>query len=394
MNNDILIEKIIALVDGELDATESSEILNIINQNPELQDEFNYHLKMKNVYGKIVEQPPAFLKSKILATSGLGFIFWKSKSFIISSISTAIVVATTVGYYFGINDNNVNTENKELANLNYNKVSSSIDLPNLQDIYVNEINNIQEYTNFNSYNINRLQNSNVNYNTKEESSENTNINSNNDLVSNFDTKIDSENQLVKSNIFNSTNSQNFELPKNKKYKLRKIYGNEEDFSSFYDKLNIDIRKSFANNNLDLNFQNPETNQFNISSISIYYEYSDNIDVGIEAGSESFAQKYQFVQNDLTIKYQQYFNAYYFGVSTKYYLPIEFNDRFRLYTKAFIGGNNLGPVTRGEIAVQFRLNNKWYLYTGGEISNLTYFHGGSTFNSTKSGLNVGMKYDIE
>lgn len=397
MNNDTLIEKIIALVDGELDAEESAEILDYINQNPALQEEFNYHLKMKNVYNRMTEQPPSHLKSKILASSGLGFLFWKTKSFIISSISTGVVIATIVGYYLGINDIDNSSDST-----NYVKTESFIKLPELPNIYANEV---EDFNNSNNYSNQLLKEKiileYINSIKSQINQEEIIIsNSNNDEILEISNKLESENSynlddftLTNSSIVNQLSS-NFNFNLNKKYKVRKIYSSDEEYKSFFQMLNIDVRKSLSNNRLNLNFDNPETNQFNISSISLYYEYNDFIDVGIEAGSENFAQKYKFVENDKTTNYQQYFNAYYLGISAKYYLPLEFFDILKLYSKGFIGGNNLGPVTRVELAVELNLNNEWYLYSGFEISNLSYYFGGSTFHSSKSGFNLGLKYDIK
>lgn len=397
MNNDTLIEKIIALVDGELDAEESAEILDYINQNPALQEEFNYHLKMKNVYNRMTEQPPSHLKSKILASSGLGFLFWKTKSFIISSISTGVVIATIVGYYLGINDIDNSSDST-----NYVKTESFIKLPELPNIYANEV---EDFNNSNNYSNQLLKEKiileYINSIKSQINQEEIIIsNSNNDEILEISNKLESENSynlddftLTNSSIVNQLSS-NFNFNPNKKYKVRKIYSSDEEYKSFFQMLNIDVRKSLSNNRLNLNFDNPETNQFNISSISLYYEYNDFIDVGIEAGSENFAQKYKFVEKDKTTNYQQYFNAYYLGISAKYYLPLEFFDILKLYSKGFIGGNNLGPVTRVELAVELNLNNEWYLYSGFEISNLSYYFGGSTFHSSKSGFNLGLKYDIK
>ena len=241
MSNDILIEKIIALVDGELDSEETSEILNSINQNPELQEEFNYHLKMKNVYSRMTEQPPSHLKSKILASSGLGFLFWKTKSFIISSISTGVVVATAIGYYFGLHETDID---KNIKIVDFVKKETLISLPELPLVYTNEVfaneksNNyvnqiskqkiILEYLNSIKNNITTVENTITN---NSEIVNNEIVKVNNNLESKSENQIDYV--VLNNSKINNHLGTNLISPSNKKYRVRKIYFDDNEFKSFF-----------------------------------------------------------------------------------------------------------------------------------------------------------------
>ena len=108
MNEDNILEKIVTLSDGELSSSESAEVYQLIAANPELQDELNHHLKMKNVYKRIETPPPIHLKSNILEASGLAYVFWKTKGFIFSTLTSGLAVVALLGYQldvFGFRDN-------------------------------------------------------------------------------------------------------------------------------------------------------------------------------------------------------------------------------------------------------------------------------------------------
>lgn len=401
MNNDLLIQKIIALTDGELSNEETAEVIDFIAQNTELQDEMNYHLKMKNAYSKAIETPPVNLKSKILATSGLGVVFWKTKTFISSAVSSVIILAVSLTYFF-------NSESQQQTNaINFTQLSNSINLPLLTVDFKNEpIDNNKE--NYNYY-ISKKQN--ITQNIKTQNRKSNVINSTSETIKNeqflADKNIDELSNITnfknitQSQIYNSNieNIPNIFLV-NSRYKSRlnsqKVISNQdlEDAAKIISKFHIQARKTFAENTIDLDFQNTNNLDINNSSFAVFYELTNNLHIGFEFSKEVFAQNFSSIEDNLTTNYQQYFNSNIYAISAKYYMPLQlFSNRLSFYSKGLIGGTNIGPVTRLELATELRLLQNIALYAGYEVSNLTYFFDGNIFNSTRNGLSTGLRYDF-
>lgn len=395
MNNDLLIEKIIALSDGELSSDEAAEVYDYLAQHPELQDEMNYHLKMKNSFSRAIEQPPSHLKNKILATSGLGLVFWKTKAFISSAISSAVAVGVTVAYFLVSG----NLTQQEFAS--FEPFQNSIELPAVENYFANipieSNNNIESGNNVKSTKF-------ISDFDAGKPESNSQLGANSNDISNFATAEDNNpniNQRVflietseLNNLTNSINS-NYIRENGKFGSYRSVsiedYEKAEEFKS---KMYIQVRKTFAQNNIELEFNNSDKLDLNNSSYALFYQISDNFHLGIEYSREDFTQKYAISDGNLTTTYMQYFNANIFGVSGRYNLPIKLiDDKLSFYTNGMIGATNLGPVTRIEFGTQFRLVKNWAIYGGYEFANLMYFFEGNTFNSSRKGLLTGLRYDF-
>ena len=214
------------------------------------------------------------------------------------------------------------------------------------------------------------------------------------LSSNSDNS--SQIKLSKSNFFNSSDFviTNQKGLKNIGSKSNITIEDIENANSFLSKFNVQGRKTYAKNTIDLDIQNSDKLNMNNSSITIFYEVSDNLQFGLEFSREGFAQRFELTEGNLTTNYQQFFNTNIFGIAGKYYIPIKLiNDRLTFFSKGFVGGTNLGPVTRLELGSELRLIQNWSLFAGYEISNLTYFFEGNTFNSTRTGFLTGLRYDF-
>jgi hypothetical protein len=399
MNNDLLIEKIIALSDGELSSDESAEVYDYLAQNPELQDEMNYHLKMKNTLSRAIEQPPSHLKNKILATSSLGLVFWKTKAFISSAISSAVAVGITVAYFLVSGD----LTQQEFAS--FEPIQNSIELPAVENYFSNipidSDNKIESGNKVNTANFSNKYDADYDADKPQLTnqlgiSDNDNFDyvSADDIISNMNQRVflieNSELSNLTNKLDNNDNKRNIRFGSHSPIRLEDYEKAEELKSNLY----FQVRKTFAQNNIELGFNNSDKLDLNNSSYAIFYQISDNFHLGIEYSREDFTQKYAISEGNLTTTYMQYFNANIFGLSGKYNLPYKLiNDKISFYTNGMIGATNLGPVTRLELGTQLRLVKTWSIYGGYEFVNLMYFFEGNTFNSSRKGLLTGLRYDF-
>lgn len=398
MNEEEIVQKIVAYSDGELNSEESAELFDHIAMNPEYQEELSYHLKMKNVYSKMIETPPPILKSKILASSGIGFVFWKTKSFIYSSVASGLAVATTIGYFLGIS--NAPIEENNFAVNNNNKVLNEMALPDVKTDYINEL----KENNFAEENP-QINNSNI---FENDFSEKGNIINNDNLAKNNISLINEE-KNIDNNFYSVPNLNESEiLPSNNLILNTSLnegrvfivssnisQSDIENINSFMSKLNFTFRGTMANNLTEVDILNSNKLDFNNASIALFYEYSDKLHFGLEFSGEDYAQKYSKQVANVKTTYHQYYNTNYFGLTGKYYFADNLLkiDDLSLFGKGLIGGTQLGPIVRAEIGAEYNLFQNWNIYLAYEGSNLTYFFEDKLHNSSRSGLNFGFKYDF-
>ncbi len=388
MNEDNILEKIVTLSDGELSSSESAEVYQLIAANPELQDELNHHLKMKNVYKRIETPPPIHLKSNILEASGLAYVFWKTKGFIFSTLTSGLAVVALIGYQldvFGFRDNS-DILNFDKHKIFENKVDEKIILPKLNKEYSNIESFSTNFKNHNNQAFNRNLPNHLTANlSKEEVRSNLQSQSNEDFV-----KLENSNNLP---VFNAIILHNSKSGEGIILNSLDIYKNEE-IKEFMSKINLNFRKSITNQMINLDLSNSQQLDLNNASISLMYEYSENFHFGIEFNGEEFAQKFTTMVNDSVANYQQFYNSYYFGLAGKYYLPFKtINDRLSFFGKGMLGTTSIGPVLRIEVGGEFYIFDKWSVVASYELSNLFYSVNGNLNVSNRNGANFGFKYDF-
>lgn len=382
MNENEILEKIVALSDGELSTDEASEVYQLLANNPKLQDELNYHLKMKNVYKKIETPPPSHLKSKILIGSGLAYVFWKTKGFLYSMISGGIAISAFLGYQLGFlsfgEGNQIIESNK--------KYSEMIVLPELN----------KEYSNINSelIDLGEIYKFDV---QKDENNIASNFNNNLEVNINKDKNP----EYTVKNSFNIPSELSLVLSNSKNKELLVINSISSDYNeirfqqnNILSKFNLNFRRSFVNNYEILDINNSQKLDLNFSSVSLMYEYSNNFEFGLELSGEEFAQRFRTQINDSIANYQQFFNSYYLGLTSKYYLPLElFNNDLSFFTKGLIGATSLGPVFRIELGGEYHLYDRISLIGTLELSSLIYNVNGKVNHSSRQGTTFGLKYDL-
>jgi len=392
MSDDIL-EKIVALSDGELSSSQAAEVYQMLAKNPELQEELNYHLKMKNVYKKIEIPPPSHLKSNILIGSGLAYVFWKTKGFIYGLITSGVAVTAFLGYQFDVLSYKEDFAIKDNVNIekNYEKIETKISLPKLNSEYKNIE---SSYTNFNNFSSNLSSNQNLNSRINSDIIDDTNLSG----VLSIDNS-NSERIMIQRNLENYPTGINLLFRNNSNDEFVLLRGdysnyNVEEYDELKSKLNFTIRKSYFNNIQDLSLDNSQKLDLNNASIALMYEYNDNFHFGLEYNGEEFAQKFSLNVNDSTANYQQFYNTYYFGLAGKYYLANNFlNSNLSFFGKGLIGATTVGPVLRLEIGGEFYLFDKWSIVSALELSSLIYSIDGNINYSGRSGFSTGLKYDF-
>ncbi len=381
-------EKLIALIDGELPSEETTTLFYELAQNVELQEEMREQLAIRQFFATKQLVPPDYLKHKILhsiglgsflsiasaklTSSGLGFVglsTLKSKAFLM--LSSALIGSLFTLYF---------TENFQSdKNITFDEP-----VPIIHSFQIDEPQN--------NYRIEAdlTQPASITKNTKSNPSQ---------IVSKFKTSEDEP-------FFDYNSSINgIKIVSVDKYqsqykplKYRNVLHNETEkydfdkpvYPKFVDYLSLQIR-GFATRSIpELNVPPLDNPVMNNMAIALFYKFDKNMQVGIEVGQENFMQEYyQYEMGNLKRDIKQNYTAFWTGVSFQYNIAeYGYNQKLYPFTRAFLGGTNVGPLLRGMIGLQFDYENSFSLFTGIESTALFYRYSGNTFSTYKLGLTFG------
>lgn len=371
---------IVSLLDGELSVEESADIYSEISSNPELQEEMNNQIALKNLMANQTTLPPSHLRGKILKNAGLLTPLY------ISSLKygVPVILAFLIGYL--IPDFNETETQQNIAEVqSYEK--PELNLTTLKQIPVSS--NRENKINYNQDNF--ISKTSINNTSQNNTIANSTVENNSAETYNSIAYSDipvSETEYLNVNTY----QQNF--------------NNALEPTHNFSKFNFDDREFYESNYSlharGLNLQNLHTNNLgpqersglNNFSVAAYYNLDQNFMIGFEAGQEDFIQKFSFNDGNYTTSFEQNYTAIYGGISLKY-LSNELKgfNNIRYYSRAFVGGISTGPLARIEAGINFRLNSRISMTAGYEFAHTVYFYRSNMFHSSKNGFTYGLNFKI-
>lgn len=128
--------------------------------------------------------------------------------------------------------------------------------------------------------------------------------------------------------------------------------------------------------------------FKNMALGAYYRFSDGHAVGLEGGQEAFSQRFNRIEEDTTVNYQQYLVLPWGGLSYRWTPDISFKN-IRPMVGILAGGSEGGPVGRAILGVQLFPENSVSMTIGGEAAALAYMFENKWFVSPKFGITYGV-----
>lgn len=123
-------------------------------------------------------------------------------------------------------------------------------------------------------------------------------------------------------------------------------------------------------------------------LSMLYQLSDAHGIGMEFGSETFAQVFQGTRNGQLIRYEQQPSASWAGIFYRYqHTPLI--EHLRPFAQTLVGGSRFGPVGRATIGFTYAPAGPLTFLMGVEGSMMAFNFQNTWFTSTNLGLTYGV-----
>ncbi len=404
MNEDFLTpsEQLIAFLDGELDANQTTAFFAELSHNSELQEEMKDMVSIRNAFRNAQLTPPDAIRHSILINTGLQKATFMNQiragAGILAALWTLFTSKTAIAVYLlalgtGIwfatqnddgklkNSNFTSTESID-ANIGNKKLtnnSNNIAIVASSEVTENTVKTKVSYSNFKVTKINKSE--------KNNSNENLVANNDNELTADNQNKTEmllSSNLVLKNQDFpNLTSKQNFwSIPG------LNLYINPD----FLNDISLHIRTfngvSYPEQTLT-NLNNPLLNNF---SIGLMYNFTGNLSIGLEAGFENFAMQFEGYEGDILYRYMQNYNSAWGGLAVQYtFSPILWLDYTQPYVKTLFGANELGPVLKLSAGGKYYITPNFAFIGGVEYGSFIYQINGNTFSTNKLGYTFGAMF---
>ncbi len=413
-------EKISALLDGELMQEEVGDLFLDLHNDPSLREELFDDIQLRNLAPKTLTQPPVAVKEDILsaiavnATTGTPVLL--ENSLLAGIISSVMIIA---GIWAGSNYQNNDFAIFESSNVGSGILSQSdevidfvlMDIPPEPD----KVTILNDNASANEANYPKASSSNG-------------YSSSNNLPSNLSRSLygtDAEQKQESASLNTDKGSETiFETsptstkPFPQKISMadlggtKVIYGGESALltkSSAFEKFtpisttdfdltgSIDlpimftIRGFSAAQNVDVDVNRGSIPAINNFAIGALYKVDDNWSLGLEIGQEDYNQRFEGIDKNDRVFYQQVLTALWGGASLRYDSGKIIGDNISMYSQAFVGGTQVGAIGRVGTGLGFKISDKMDMNLGVELNNLFYRHQENNFNTTKYGVMYGFTY---
>jgi len=416
-------EKIVLLLDGELELANYGSLFYELSQSSELQEELASYITMNNMLSGAVEAPPEKLKTGILAGIGLagagaigtglsqtGLAHWFtllfSSKWLIIGITT--ILASLGGAYVGSNffANSDSAKNLQIAkeqNYEQSLAPIIIEVPKVaseEDMAVAKNNNSQ--TNFNSNFKRRTLATNISDDVASDN-ENSNL-----LAEEIQSESWSESFVMPEEYELFSDDYSFNLGSFDESNL--ALGVEQNLSSSggldFDptyripKINeyvkpsllLELRGIASKEFADMQVQPMSEPPINNIGMALYYDLGSNILVGVEMGQENFTQRFTANRNGREFFIEQSTSSFWFGGKVKYHFSeIESLANIQPYIAGFGGLTNVGRLARAEIGGRYMMNSRVAIYLGFETSALFSSYNNVWSSFYKYGATYGIAY---
>lgn len=378
-------EKIVAFLDGELDASERESLFLTMASSPQLQEEMRQQIIISQTLKKSLLSPPEILKQNIFSAIGATSVapyvpktfYSKQLNKRLTLILSSLLLLLVPFVYNQFVDNTQMQENIKQASTN-----TKFDLPK----------EIPQTNSFSNNNIVLPKRSTKSNNLQVTSSPLRNLNpvsSQSRELSKIDevgTNLSADNTVFFIDISNFVEP-NSNLLFNNNKRFSQIFENAFTKTEFLDKLSMQIRffeaKNFVNTNVKP-ISEPILNNF---GFAIIYDLDTKNSVAIELGQEDFVQKFKGDLDEFPALIKQNYTAFWAGVSYQY--TFEDYKSVSPFFRGMIGGTRIGPVSKIIIGGKYYLSNKIYAFVGLENTGLFYEFQNKWYSSLKSGLSGGL-----
>jgi len=400
LNNLSYSEMLHLMLDGELDSSYETSLFNELSQNEELRQEMRDMLAIRESIKKDFEAftPPASVTKSIF--NSLNFSvpttvsslahqgFWANLSNKLWHPLTTAFIASIITSLLFLNfyPNNSNNNSQNLAQNQLNQTPVVINFEG-KTIGNNEKAVQSQNDNDNLITSSTLQSSDL---RKEQLVTN---------IQNEEAKIIDENKanslefidLVSLSSPLSMNYNNLVKPNNQRAIVIDDFHpkrNQNNHSLFL-QLKSMSGTSYPNIKLD-NQQNQFLSNFTISAFT---PLSENWQLGLEAGQESFPMSFWDIDetDNYLYKIEQNPSLIWAGLGFKYKWNeyIEFLANSQPFAHLTIASTSVGPLFRGSLGIQFVSDNGFGIIFGIDGSSLIYQNESKLYTSNKFGLSYGM-----
>ncbi len=380
-------EKIVAFLDGELDASERESLFLTMASSPQLQEEMRQQIIISQTLKKSLLVPPETLKNNIFAAIGATSVpvsntprtiysklLNKRLTLILSSLLLLLIVSF-VSYQF-FDKEQLKADNTQAL------VSAKFDLPKEIPASSSFSENYQALPKqiIKSKSSTVITNPVTNLNTNSSQTRELSMINKEELVQSVDNPI----FFIDVSDIIETNS-NFLFKKKKRFS--QIFETVFTKTEFLDKLSMQIRFFEAKNFVNANVKPISEPILNNFGFAIIYDIDNNNSVAIELGQEDFVQKFKGNIDDFPALVKQNYTAFWAGASYQY--TFEDYKSISPFVRGMIGGTRIGPVSKIIIGAKYYLSNKVYAFAGIENTGLFYEFQNKWYSSLKSGLSGGV-----
>jgi hypothetical protein len=422
-------EQLVAFLDGELPADETTTLFYELAQNPELQEEMRQYVQIRNTFRNSQLVPPALLKNNILKNTGLiegptsALLDSSSKVaamlvalfFNRTSMSVIVVALLSVGAMYMMNKSSNPDDSRILSsNITKNGVAnqSKSNIPVISSAEVSDKsnNNVSSDSKLFSDSKNSDNNSNLGKfnsgNGYSNSKKSGNISGNNSASRNEQTTdfnslsaLNQEEEIDNRNIFVVSNSKfltnNFSpFVINQNIHSSRLRGTSGDlFSTIMQNTQLNIKKHGAASSPNFNLEQESNPIINDLSVEIKYNLNTNHSIGLVYGLENFRMTFDKDVDGIIYRYNQSWNAGWVAVNYHYNIGEISNTGLRPEFNLMAGATSVGPLFRGGVAMNYFITDNFYLNGGFESVLLAYQEsqgksGSQWFSTTKFGWTFG------
>lgn len=396
-------EKLTAFVDGELSKEELGNLFYELAQNPDMQEELNQLILIKNTFRNKQIPAPDFLKSKVMAKVGLAnptflerilspafYSAFFAGSWLKTASVTSVILLIGLVMLSKFDDLKNSEEQRQILLTKGNSKSS---LPIVSSYSDNGIENVKSTNNSitfaghkNVLAVNKIPKSKSQSSLQQETLEELTPSQNNDAI---------DSQFNRSTIDNSSQySTNFFGLKNITHIGMLIPQTNDGLGRFLSDLSVNLRyfngASFPSFDMANNNQ-PIVNNF---SIGINYKISPNHYIGFAYGQENFLMKFDQQEGEIIYTYNQSFNSTWLAGTYKYVFSEIGNLNLYPELNVLLGASQVGPIAKFGGGVGFFVTDNLTLNLGSEYSLMVYptrgdWAKGDWYSTHKFGYNIGL-----
>ncbi|PKL84894.1 MAG: hypothetical protein CVV22_10545 [Ignavibacteriae bacterium HGW-Ignavibacteriae-1] len=397
-------EKLTAFIDGELSKEELGTLFYELAQNPDMQEEFNQLMLIKNTFRNKQMAAPDFLKEKILTKVGLATptlierifspafysaIFAGSWLRIASVSSLVLLIGLMIFSKF--NDSNSNSEMRQIL---LTSESSAPQYPIMssqsedETVSTNSANNSSTSRRVNSQSGLAASNRNA-----------VVIPVQDDLSDELAQLLNNDNLSAKESNFRAIDNSH---PYNANYfdfGGANSYGvvqspNYTSLGRFLSNVSLSFKKfgAYSFPNFDLAASNePIMNNF---SIGANYKVGKNHSVGFAVGQENFMMQFDQQEGEIIYDYKQSYNSTWYAGTYKYVFAEIGNSGVIPEFNLLMGASNVGPLGKLGGGIGYMISDNFVVNVGLDYSAMFYpsrgdWKNGKWFMTQKLGYSIGI-----